>query len=132
MIDFAALVLGPAMDAFGRPITVTPTKSQPGAPAYATTVAGAALTGVYASKKVEIQLENGLFHSTVQPTLGLRLADFAVPPRQGDLVTIPASGLSPALGAFAFADISPDGQGGADCELRLKVAPDGTTVQDAG
>ena len=126
MIDFAALVLGPAMATFGRPITVTPTKSQPGAPAYSTTPSGMALTGIYASKKVEIQLENGLFHSTVQPTLGLRLADFAVPPKQGDLVTIPA------LGSFSFADISPDGQGGADCELRLKVAPDGTTVEDAG
>ena len=132
MIDFSSLVLSPAMLVFGQPITITPVKSQPGAPAYGKTPAGAALTGVYASKKVEIQLESGLFHSTVQPTLGLRLADFVVPPKQGDLVTIPAYGMSPALGSFSFADISPDGQGGADCELRLKVAPDGTTVQDAG
>ena len=117
MIDFAALVLAPAMATFAQPITVTPAASQPGAAAYPA-------RGIYASKQVQIPLENGTYHSTVQPTLGLRLADFAVAPMQGDVVALGT------LGTFLIADITPDGQGGADCILRDVDAPDTTTIED--
>lgn len=124
-IDFSALVLGPAMATFGQPITVTPTASQPGALAYSTKPDGISpLTGVYASKPVQIPLENGTYHSTVQPTLGIRLADFAVAPMQDDTVVIGA------LGKFLIVDVNPDGQGGADCPLRSLNAPTQTTVED--
>ena len=80
-IDWSALVLGPAMATFGQPVTVTPTVSQPGAPAYAA-------TGVYTSKPVQIPLEGGGYHSTVEPRLGIQLAAFAVMPMQGDTVVL--------------------------------------------
>ena len=105
MIDFAALVLGPAMAVFGQAITVTPTRSQPGAAAYAA-------RGVYASKPVAIPIEGtDDVHQTVQPTLGIRLADFATVPVQGD-------GIAMAGGAFVIFNVIPDGQGGADLVLR--------------
>lgn len=116
MIDFAALVLGPAMAVFGQPVTVTPTASQPDAPSYQG-------RGVYASKPVQIPLGEGGYLSTVQPTLSIRLADFAVPPMQDDLV-------STSQGSFLIADVIPDGQGGADCPLRSLSAPTQTTVED--
>lgn len=117
MMDFSSLVLNPAMLVFGQSITVTPVASQPGKPAYAA-------RGVYASKAVQIPLENGGYHSTVQPTLGIRLADFIVAPMQDDVVTLGA------LGTLEIADVIPDGQGGADCVLRDLDAPDMTTIED--
>ena len=124
MIDFSALVLGPAMATFGQPITVSPVASRPGQPAYSTKPDGTPLTGVYASKPVQIPLEDGTYHSTVQPTLGIRLADFAVAPMQDDTVVVGA------LGTFAIADITPDGQGGADLVLRNPNAVTSTTIED--
>ncbi len=104
MIDFGALVLGPAMAAFGQPITVTPVVSQPGAPAYQA-------RGSFSFKPVQIPLNDGTYHSTNQPALGIRLADFAVAPKQDDTVVM-------QQGKFVIADIVPDGQGGADIMLR--------------
>jgi hypothetical protein len=103
VIDFD-LVLAPAMAAFAQSITLTPTVSQPGAPAYAA-------RGVFDFKAVEIPLDDGTFHSTNQPTLGIRLADYAVAPKQGDLLSMPQ-------GNYQIADVVPDGQGGADLLLR--------------
>ncbi len=117
MMDWSSLVLSPAMLVFGQPITLAPVASQPGKPAYAA-------QGVYASKAVQIPLEDGGYHSTVQPTLGIRLADYAVAPMQGDTIAIPA------LGAFEVVDIIPDGQGGADVVLRALAAPAATNLQD--
>ncbi len=104
MIDFAGLVLAPAMAVFGRPISVTPLASQPGVSAYPA-------RGIYALKPVQILLEDGTVQSTNQPTLGIRLPDFAVAPKQQDLVAFD-------LGSFVVTDVVPDGQGGADMVLR--------------
>lgn len=93
------------MAVFGQPITVTPVKSQPSQPAYAA-------TGVYASKPVTIQLEGSDdFHQANQPTLGIRLADYTVPPVQGDTIALPQ-------GTFTVFNVVLDGQGGADLVLR--------------
>ncbi len=104
MIDFSALVLGPAMAAFGQPMTVTPVVSQPGAPAYSA-------RGSWSWKPVQEELPDGTYHSTNQPAIGIRLADFAVPPKQDDTLVM-------AQGAFTIIDVVPDGQGGADLKLR--------------
>ena len=105
MIDFGALVLGPAMTAFAQPIMVTPTKSQPGAPAYAA-------RGSYSSKPVMIPLEGSDdFHRSQQIALGISLSEFAVRPKQGDAIVM-------AQGAFEIYDVELDGQGGADLLLR--------------
>ncbi len=112
------------MAVFGQPIKVTPLASQPGRPAYGTKPDGSPLTGVYASKPVQIPLDNGTYHSTVQPTLGIRLADFTVAPMQDDTIAVGS------LGTFAVADIIPDGQGGADLMLRDPNAISSTSYQD--
>ena len=104
MIDFDATVLAASMTAFARPVTVTPVVSIPGAPAYAA-------QGVYRLKDAQIQLADGAWQSTNEPHLGIRLADFVVPPKQNDLVAFD-------VGTFVIFDIVLDGQGGADLNLR--------------
>lgn len=104
-LDFAALVLVPAMATFAQPVTVTPIVSQPGVAAYLA-------RGVYALKPVDIALEGGGLISTQQRMLGIRLADFSTPPAQLDQIAMPQ-------GTFVIADIKPDGQGGADLWLRF-------------
>lgn len=105
MIDFAALVLGPAMTVLGQPITVTPVKSQPNAASYAA-------RGVYALKAVEIPMEGtDLFQQSHQPELGIKLGDFTVPPAQGDTIVC-------AQGTFEVFNVILDGQGGAKLVLR--------------
>ena len=104
-MDFASLVLGPAMAVFGQPVTVTPLQSQPGALAYPA-------TAVFAEKAVTIPLEGGDgYHQTVQPELGIRLADYPVAPMQGDAVDM-------AQGSFVVFNVVLDGQGGATLVLR--------------
>lgn len=102
------------MAAFGAPITFTPAVSQPDAAAYPA-------QGVFAQKPVQIPLDDGTYHSTVQPALGIRLGDFAATPEQGDSFVLNGT-------TWFVGDIVPDGQGGADLMLRktnplLEVAP---------
>ena len=111
MIDFDATVLSAAMDAFARPFTVTPLKSQPGLPAYAA-------RGVWTSKPVDVPLEDGNIMSSQVHTLGVRLSEFQVPIAPGDIVDIPISGTAPALGSFAVEDTDDDGQGGSVLTLK--------------
>lgn len=109
-MDFAALVLGPAMAVFGQPIMLTPTKSQPGVAAYA-------VRGIYASKPVEIQNpDTDMFHRGFQSQLGIRLAEYPIAPKQGDQIVMPQ-------GAFEISDVVLDGQGGADLILQKLKQP---------
>lgn len=104
-MDFASLVLGPAMAVFGQPVTVTPIRSQPGGLSYP-------VVAVFAEKSVTIQLEGGDgFHQTVQTELGIRLSDFTVPPVQNDTIDM-------AQGSFIVFNVVLDGQGGATLILR--------------
>ena len=103
MIDFDALVLGPAMDAFARPIVIEPGVSQPGASAYPA-------RGVFDNAAVEETVADG-YISTVQPILGIRMAEFPVPPKRGDRVLIDAI-------TYAVHDLRPDGHGKASLILR--------------
>ena len=107
MIDFSALVLGPAMAVFGAPILFTPTASQPGIPAYPA-------RGVFAVKQVTVREEEIVF-TDQQPTLGIKLADYPVPPKQRD------SFVRAGVTWFVW-DVQPDGQGGADLVLK-ETAP---------
>jgi hypothetical protein len=112
-IDFADLVLGPCMDAFAIPITVAPAKSQPGAPFYS------GVRGSWSVKPVLIETGTG-FHSTNQPTLGIRLADWDVAkkpyPEQRDFLSLDGD---PAGICWEVKDIQPDGQGGADIQVAM-------------
>jgi len=107
-VDFDKLVLGPAMAAFGRPVTFDPVKSQPGAPVFE-------VLGVFDNEHVEVEEIGGeVYHSTVQPTLGVKLSDFTVPPEQGDRPTIDGV-------VYEVQDPQPDGQGGAKLILKEVV-----------
>ena len=117
-MDFTDLVLGPCMNAFAVPITVAPARSMPGQPIYGSQP-GKPLRGIWSSKPVIIETATG-YHSTNQPTLGIRLADFdalgKAYPEQGDFLSLDgdAAGI-----CWQVVDPKPDGQGGAELELRL-------------
>ena len=104
MIDWDALVLAPAMTVFADPIALTPTVSIPNALAYPA-------RGVFAEKPVRVEVENGGYISTLETTLGIRLADFPMPPKQGDSLV--------RAGVTWFVwDVNPDGQGGASLAIK--------------
>lgn len=102
-VDWDALVLAPAMAVFSDPIVLTPTVSQPSAAPFLA-------CGVFAVKQVTVQTAEGEF-TDQQPTLGIRLADFPVPPKQGD--SFVRAGV-----VWNIYDVQPDGQGGADLVLK--------------
>jgi len=111
MIDFSTLVLEPAMATFGRVVTIDPLDSQPGKPPYDA-------RAVYSSRQIDVMSQDGAVLSDQQTTLGIRLADFEVPPKPRDKCTV-----DQVDGTFIIDDQHFDGQGGATLTLR-KVSPD--------
>ena len=111
-IDFPRLVLGPAMKTFAIRVTIAPAASRPGAAAYC-------IRGIWSSKPIVIETGTG-FHSTNQPTLGIRLADFdeigQAYPMQRDFLSLQDD---PAGICWEITDAKPDGQGGSELELRI-------------
>lgn len=108
-VDFDRLVLGPAMATFGEPIVVRPTESQPGMADYVG-------VGVFSSRPVDVELDDGGVHSTFSTTLGTRLSSFRVPIVQHDLVQV--RGIW-----YDVFDSNSDGQGGAMLDLRQADPP---------
>lgn len=111
-VDFDALVTKKVMGIFGeatKPV-YTPVKSQPGQPGYA-------IDGIFDRDQVTVLDEiaasemQAAGHSTSAPVLGIRLADLAAPPKQGDRVTIRGV-------AYQVWDIHDDEDGYADLILR--------------
>lgn len=106
MIDFSALVLRPAMAVFGRPITVTPTKSQPAAAPYPA-------VGVFRAQAIDLAMEDGQLVTTTKYTLGIRRSSFTIQVRAGDQIAFDDGRV------FTVDRYHPDGQGGADLTLLL-------------
>lgn len=113
MIDFAALALGPGIATFGRPVTVTPLASRPAKPPFPA-------SGVWSVRNVDVALDHGGSMNTTTITLGIRLADWPVPPAKGMEIRVPAAGSYPDEGKVWIDDIDPDGQGGATLTLKKK------------
>lgn len=113
MIDFDALVLGPAMDVFARPVRITPVKSAPGRAAFDA-------RGIWSSKPQDVMLEDGGVLSTNVLTLDIRASEFAYVPAQGDVIFIPAEGSQPELGSFTVDDNDSDGQAGYVLTLKAR------------
>lgn len=113
MIDFSALVLGPAMAAFAGSVTVT---TGAGAPYDA--------RGSFTFKPVEVVLEGegGGFHQTNQPELGIKLDEWNAGLRQSDVLVrkagTPATPGALPDGTWLVHNILKDGQGGATLVLR--------------
>jgi hypothetical protein len=124
MVDFSSLVLAPNMAVFGKSITITPVASQPNGQPYLA-------QGIWAVTSQSIMNEAGNILSTVGLKLSIRMADFTVPPSQGDWVTVAASDLP--LGYwqgvlvpnanldFEIDTFTPDGQGAAVMTLNHVV-----------
>lgn len=111
LVDYEADVHEPLMEVYGRTVTYSPVVSAPATAAFE-------ITGIF-DRHHEIILDevkgselDAPGHSTTAPVLSVRLADFAVPPEQGDEVTIDAE-------TFSVWDVQPDGHGMADLVLRL-------------
>jgi hypothetical protein len=105
MIDFDALVLGPAMAIFARPITVRPIVSQPLAAPYAA-------RGIWGRRAADMQLEDGSILGTDDLTIGIRIGEFPILPKPGDLIEIDAHMSLPRIGVCEMVDDGDDGQGG--------------------
>ncbi|WP_375791183.1 hypothetical protein ACE102_07480 [Bradyrhizobium sp. vgs-9] len=114
-MDFSTLVLLPGMATFAISVTVRPGVSQPGAPDYAA-------RGVFSSNPTDVQMQDGTVFSDQQTTLGIRLAEWAVPPVNGDRIKV-MEGVAAGI-TFWVADTSSDGQGGLTLTLRKTEPPE--------
>ena len=115
-VNFSTLTKLPCQDMFSVPITVTPTRSQPGAPAYAA-------RGIFNTGSQDVALTDGSVFSDQQTILDIRNLEFAVVPIQGDLVLIPYDCNGEPRGEFEIVDTSDDGGGQTTCSLRKYEAP---------
>lgn len=114
--DFSQLVLGPAMAAFARPVMITPSTSQPFSQPYPA-------KGIWTADSAVITTELGGQIISFTLTFGIRLSDFTIAPKSGDVITTAGSDLP--LGYpmeevdptstidFSIQAFTPDGQGGA-------------------
>ena len=82
-VNFSTLVYLPNFDFFSRPITITPLASQPGMPAYTA-------RGIYDSRPIDVQAEDGSIVSEQQTILDIRDEEFSVIPDQLDRIHVPA------------------------------------------
>lgn len=115
-IDFSRLVLKPAVRTFGKPVRVLPKESQPFAEPYDA-------HGIWTITQVDIVTEDGGILSNRSLKFGIRLEDFPVPPKQGDLIMSRVCDLPLGYWQGTFephsnidleiTDFQPDGQGGA-------------------
>jgi hypothetical protein len=104
-------------DAFGRPITVNPIASQPGQPSYP-------LRGIYNSGQQTYLLEDASMMAEQQTIIDVEADECAVPPAQGDTITIPADptvGLA-ALGDFQVTSATHNGAGEWTLQLKKIVS----------
>jgi hypothetical protein len=88
-----------AMGTFGKVVTYTPTVGSP-----------TQISGVFDNSHVAV-IVNGVEHSQVAPTLGIRLADLAAKPTKGDQVTV--GGVT-----YKVIDSQEDGAGGTTLILQ--------------
>lgn len=112
-VDFSSLVLEPNMSWFGRDVMIDPITSQPGKMPYPA-------IGIYTSRPVLVQLDNGAVVQSHQTTLGIREIDFAVIPARGDRCTLLPLGAIKGMTMWV-STVTRDGQGGASLELRQEL-----------
>lgn len=107
-VDFDALALAPCIAAFGEKANGRSVTYQPAGGA------AAAVDGIFDAAHEEVTVQQGAPVSTINPMLGIRLADFpgGTAPAQGDRLTIRGT-------PYEIVDIEPDGQGGANLKLML-------------
>jgi hypothetical protein len=112
-VDFSTLVYLPNFDMFARPITVVPLASQPGMPAYTA-------RGIYDTRPIDVQAEDGSIVSDQQTILDVRDVEFGMVPEQLDQISIPydAASNSPDLGTFEVTNTESNGGGETTLVIR--------------
>ena len=110
-VNFSTMAKLPCQDMFSVPVTVTPVKSLPGAPAYAA-------RGIFNTGQVDVATLDGTVFSDQQTILDIRDAEFAVVPMQGDRVMVPVDCNGAPQGEFEIVDTDKDGGGQTTCTLR--------------
>lgn len=104
MIDFDALVLGPAMATFAEPCTIWPGGDN---------VSAFAARGVWSDKPVDIQMQDGMIASGQVRTMGFRISELQQPLVQGDWLIRDRTG-----DKYIVDDCDDDGQGGTVATLK--------------
>jgi hypothetical protein len=117
MIDFSALVLGPAMAAFGEVVTYVSRSSR-------FTITGVFDEGYLAVDPYGESPSSNAFGgmgdvNTVMPVLGVQVSQFpgGTCPEQGDQLTIVRTNMT-----YLVKDVRPDSHGGAKLMLTLASA----------
>jgi hypothetical protein len=103
-LDMSSAVKLPVMDVLARPVDVTPVASQPGAGSYRA-------RGYLGANPLDVQAEDGSVITQQQTYLDVRDREFAVVPRQRDVIDIPADGMTEPAGRFEVVDAHSDGGG---------------------
>lgn len=101
-IDWDTAVLGPTVAVFGQAVIYTPAGSN--SPISA--IGGGPITGVFDDAYIDQNQIDGVEANAVKPVLGVRMAQFAVPPAQDDTVLIGGT-------TYIVKDVRPDGHGWA-------------------
>jgi hypothetical protein len=112
-VDFSTLVYLPNFDMFARPISVTPLASQPGMPGYTA-------RGIYDTRPIDVQAEDGSIVSDQQTILDIRDEEFGAVPNQLDQIAIPydPASNSPDLGVFEVTNVENNGGGETTLVIR--------------
>ena len=103
-INFSQQVLAPAFNVFARPMTFTPTASQPGQPTFTG-------RGCYGTQPVDVMGEDSSIFSDARTVVDIIEEEFTVIPAQNDTLYIPAHIGMPALGTFQVMDVNTNGGG---------------------
>ncbi len=94
MLDFDALVLGPAMAAFGEPVSYAPGHAAP-----------FTVQAVFDEAYAEVKFEGDAPIATTRPMLGVQASAFpGLPPCAGELFTVRGQ-------VWHVAEVHPDGRG---------------------
>lgn len=101
-VDWDAHVLAPCLGVFGEPITYMPKIGSP-----------FQITGVFNNAYLSLTLiEDGSDMNTSKPVLGVRDADFPVPPAQGDRLLVQKTNV-----IYMVRDVNPDSHGHSNLML---------------
>ena len=115
-VNFSTLVYLPNFDMFAREVTITPLASQPGLPAYTA-------RGIYDTRPVDVQAEDGSIVSDQQTILDVRDEEFSVVPEQLDRIHIPADPDAGAdLGDYEVTNSESNGGGETTLTIRKVLA----------
>src|SRR5215467_6673430 len=111
-LDYPFWVYQPCYETFARSITFYPMVSQPG-------VAGFAARGIFDTNETDVIAMDGSIYTDAKTELDIFMAEWAVYPRQGDIVDIPFEDDIDG-GVFVVSDVQGFGNAGGELSLTLQ------------